>query len=235
MRQKLEARTNELAKLREEKAIVDAELTMARAALSSSSVPEVAEFQKLKDELNAAKLENDKLQRRIASAQNDMDFMRTNYQKASTSAAEMRNELEELKASNAILARKASDNAVEIHRIQASSEIKQLSQRISELEGEKAECERELEKKSDELRTLLNGRRTTRGTSMPPRSPRMGTMSPGQSGRPMARVLSGMKTGSRGNSPAPGGAESGFRGPGTFGDVLFAPMGGINRFGSHLN
>ena len=232
MRQKLDASTAELAKVREEKALVDAELVTARTALSTSSIPEAAELQKLKDELSTAKIETEKANKKIANAAHEMEYVRGNYQKASSAAAEMCNELNELKVLNATLTRKASDSAVEIHRIQASSEIKQHLQRISGLEGEKAECERELEKKTEELRTLLNGRRTTRGTSVP-RSPRMGTMSPGQNSRPMARVLSGV--GSRGNSPAPSGGEGVFRGPGTFGDALFAPMGGVNRWGHHLS
>lgn len=231
MRQKLDARTSELAKVREEKALVDTELAAARIALSSSFIPEVAELQKLKDELRAANLDLEKSQKKIASAQNDMEYMRNNYQKASSAAAEMRNELDELKAQNVVLARKASDSAVEIHRIQHSMDIKEYLQLISALETEKAEVERELEKKSEELRTLLNGRRPTRGTSVP-RSPRMGTMSPGQSSRPMARVFGGV--GSRGNSPAPGGTESGFRGPGTFGDALY-PSGVANRWANHLS
>jgi chromosome segregation ATPase len=230
MRQKLDARTAELAKVREEKALVDTELAAARTALSSSSIPEVAELQELKDELRAARLDVEKAQKKIGNAQNDMEYMRNNYQKASSAAAEMRNDLDELKSQNAVLSRKASDNAVEIHRIQSKNEIRQYLQIISELEVEKAEVERELEKKSEELRTLLNGRRPTRGTSVP-RSPRMGTMSPGQTSRPMARVLG---VGSRGNSPAPGN-ESGFRGPGTFGDALFAPPGAANRWGNHLS
>jgi chromosome segregation ATPase len=232
MRQKLDTRTAELAKVREEKALVDAELAAARAALSSSSIPEVAELQKSKDDLRAAGLELERAKKKIVSAENDMEYMRNNYQKASSAAAEMRNELDKIKAENLILQRKASDNAVEIHRLQSDSQLKQYLQLISELEVEKTEVERELEKKSEELRTLLNGRRTTRGTSVP-RSPRMGTMSPGQSTRPISRVLGGM--GSRGNSPAPVGNESGFRGPGTFGDALFAPGGGPSRWGNHLS
>jgi chromosome segregation ATPase len=232
LRQKLDARTADLAKLREGKAFADAALLDARATLSSSSIPEVSELQQLKDELNAAKSETQRFQKKVNIAAGDMEYMRNNYQKVSSTAAEMRTELDTLRTLNETLTRKASANAVEIHRIQASSEIKQHLQHISELEREKAELERELEKKTEELRSMLNGRRAMRGTSVP-RSPRMGTMSPGQSTRPIARVLSGM--GSRGTSPAPGGAEGQFRGPGTFGDALFAPIPGSNRWGNHLS
>lgn len=185
----------------------------------------------MKNELNAARIETEKFQRRVTSAQQDMEYLRDNYQKASSTVVEMRTELDSLKTLNETLSRKASANAVEIHRIQNSSEINQHLQRIDELEREKAEMERELEKKTEELKSLLNGRRAMRGASVP-RSPRMGTMSPGQNSRPMARVLSGVN--SRGNSPAPGGAE-GFRGAAAFGDALFPSMQAGNRWGNHLS
>ncbi|KAG0646630.1 Histone deacetylase complex 1 subunit 3, partial [Hyphodiscus hymeniophilus] len=154
MRQKFDARTAELTRLKEQKALADTELAAARTALLNSSIPEVAELQKLKSELAAARADIEKAQKKIASGQNDMEFMRTNYQTASSAAAEMRNELDELKSQNAILARKASDNAVEIHRIQSESTTKQYLQLISNLEVEKAAMERELEKKSEELKSL---------------------------------------------------------------------------------
>jgi len=102
-----------------------------------------------------------------------------------------------LKEENDILKRKASDNTVEIHRIQASNETKIYLARINELDAEKKELERELGKKNEELKTIMNGRRSTRGTSVP-RSPRMNTMSPN------TRINRVMGVSSRGNSPGPG-------------------------------
>ena len=55
IRRNLESCTNELAKVREEKAAVDAELVAARAALSGSSIPEVAELSRMKESLGATK------------------------------------------------------------------------------------------------------------------------------------------------------------------------------------
>jgi len=88
---------------------------------------------------------------------------------------------------------------------------------------------KELEKKSDEIKAFLNGRRPTRGTSVP-RSPRMGTMSPNVRERPIARVF-GSGVGSRGNSPAPGDAHTPHRG--TFGEALYADKGS-GRWGNPL-
>jgi len=225
MREKHDLRMAELTKAREEKVATNAELCVARTALSTSAIPEIAAFSKLKEELITVRKENERLQKRLASLQSEAEYMRGNYQNASSAAADAVNELNELKEENEVLQRKASDNARRIHEIQASNEIKQHLETVEQLEAEMAEKDRELEKKNEELRALLNGRRQTRGTSVP-RSPRMGTMSPGQ--RPISRVLSGV--GSRGNSPAPGDGAP-FRG--TFSDALFQPPGS-NRWGNHL-
>jgi chromosome segregation ATPase len=226
LQQRIDVRIAELAKLTEQKTASDAELEAARSALAGSAIPEVAELSRLKEEAATSRAETERLNKRITSMQSELEYMRTNYQQASSAAADAVSELNDVKAELAAAEVKASDNARRIHEVQASSEIKHLLLRIRELEAEKAEAEWELEKKSDELKAMLNGRRTTRGTSVP-RSPRMGTMSPGS--RPMARVLS---VGSRGNSPAPGDGPP-YRG--TFaGEALFTTAPPASRFGNHL-
>lgn len=228
LRKNYEARTAELATVREAKALIDAELSAAREALSSSTIPEIADFNKLRDELSVAHVENERLQKRMSNMQSEIEYMRGNYQNASSAGADAANEVIGLKEENAILARKASENARRIHEIQASSELRQHLERIDELENQVIELDREIEKKDAELKSLFNGRRATRGTSVP-RSPRMGTMSPNVRER---RVL-GAGVGSRGNSPAPG--DAGQPHKGTFGgDALMFGEKPSGRWGNHL-
>jgi chromosome segregation ATPase len=249
LRKDLDNKDAELTKLREQKTALDAELTDARAALSSSSIPEIAEMGKLKEELAKERSEKERLQKRLTNMQGDLEYMRNNYQNSSTMAAEHASENQALQAEVAELREKAKENTVRIHEIQESAEIEEYVRRIRELKEENGELERELERKSEELKALMNGRRATRGTSVP-RSPRMGTggtMSPGP--RPMGRamqmggigmamggVIGGGNGGSRGNSPGPG-ELGGFRGTGTFvGEALFQERGapGGVRWGNHL-
>ena len=153
--------------------------------------------------------------------------MRNSCQQANTAAAEAVNDLSEAQSEIASLTTKASSNTLRIHEIQHSSEIAQHVSRIEELQTENKELEKELDKKNEELRTLLNGRRQTRGTSVP-RSPRMGnvgTMSPRPIGRVMGIPVSG---GSRGTSPAPGEVQRGV----WTGEALF--QGPQARWGTHL-
>jgi chromosome segregation ATPase len=205
---------------------LERELSEARAALSSSSIPEIAAFNKLKEEILALKTEIDRLEKRRITATNDQAFFSNQYQIASAEAqqAKQQNAIyeEELKA----LRPKCASNAVEIHQIHNDSEISQHLDKIRQLTALNAEYERELEKKNEELRAFMNGRRgATRGTSVP-RSPRLGagTMSPGTGA--VRRVIA---HGSRGNSPAPSELARG----GQFGEALFQGVG-TGRWGTHL-
>jgi chromosome segregation ATPase len=221
-----------LTKLREEKGAVDAELAAARKALSTSSVPEIAELNTMRDSLSTAKTENERLQKRLGNLQSEIEYMRNSCQQANTAAADAANELTSAQDEIASLKQKADANTLQIHQIQHSNEIAQHLKRIGGLETENKELEKDLERKSEELRTLLNARRQTRGSSAP-RSPRMGTqgsimgtMSPRPIGRVMGIPVTG---GSRGNSPGPG--EMPVRGMWA-GEVLF--QGPQARWGNHL-
>ena len=130
---------------------------------------------------------------------------------------------------------KASENSVKIHEIQRSNEIASHVGTIRQLRAEKIGLEKELEKKAAELSALMNGRRPTRGTSVP-RSPRMGgaVPSPGPA-RAMGRVLQmgGVGgNGSRGNSPASGDLAAGRAY--NFGEILYGQPPTGSRFGNHL-
>jgi hypothetical protein len=218
----LQAKLREKADAKDE---MEQELKEARMALSSSAIPEIARFNKLKEEMLALKDKIVRHEKRAVTAANEQAFFSNQYQIASAEAnqANLQNKIyeEELKA----LRPRCAANAVEIHQIYRDSEISQHLEKIKELTEENAEYERELERKTDELKALMNGRRgATRGTSVP-RSPRIGagTMSPGTNA--VRRVIA---HGSRGNSPAPNDFGRG----GQFGEALQGVATG--RWGTHL-
>jgi chromosome segregation ATPase len=228
-----DSRLAELIKLREQNAMAESELAEARKALSSSAVPEVAEFSKLRDEVVQVRNENERLQKRIANMQNDLEYAQNEYQNCLTAAANSASELRELQVETERLRAKADANIVQIHEIQSRNDAAAYVKRIRELKIMNEELERQLETKAEELRALMNGRRATRGTSVP-RSPRMGTagtMSPGPR-RAMQSVMGVLvaANGSRGNSPAPG--EQIPRASGFAGEALF--QGTPRNWGHHL-
>jgi chromosome segregation ATPase len=200
-----EARVTEIGKLKEDKVNLEKELATARTALTNSTVPEIAQLAQTQEQLRALQVDKERLEKRILSMQKELEFTRESYQKASSYTTELRNELEELKEENATLQRKASENTIRVAEIQRANEAKEREERIDELEALLRDRDQELRKKSEELKIKTNGRRETRGTSVP-RSPRMGSgaMSP----RPHFARPAG---GSRGGSPAPGDARESFR------------------------
>ncbi len=203
--QSIEVRVSEIAKLKEDKINLEKDLATARSALTNSTVPEIAQLAQAQEQMRLLQVDKERLEKRILSIQKDFEFTRDSYQKASSHTTELRNEISELQEQNAVLQRKASENTVRVAEIQRANEAKEREERIDELEALLRDRDQELRKKTEELKIKTNGRRETRGTSVP-RSPRMGSgaMSP----RPRFAQPAG---GSRGGSPAPGDAREGFR------------------------
>jgi chromosome segregation ATPase len=204
--QLVQTRVQELLKAKEEKAALETELAAARAAISNSSVPEAAALVQAEDKIKSLEEENSKLTKKADSVQNTLNYIQDAYQKQSSHLTELQSELQDLTRENEILKRQASDNKVKIAEIQGKYATEQLNERIDELEAQLRETVRDRDKTKEELRIRTNGRRETRGTSIP-RSPAMGnsasgTMSPRQGPQFVGRAGGGSN--SRGSSPAPG-------------------------------
>lgn len=205
LNQGIETRVNEILKLRDDNANLEKELAAARTALTNSVVPEIAQLAQVQEELRTQQADKERLEKRISSMQKEIDYTRESYQKGSAYTTELKNELSDLQEQSVVLQRKASENTVRVAEIQRANETKEREERIEELEALLRDRDQELRKKTEELKIKTNGRRETRGTSVP-RSPRMGSgaMSP----RPRFAQPAG---GSRGGSPAPGDAREGFK------------------------
>ncbi|TGO86201.1 hypothetical protein BPOR_0324g00010 [Botrytis porri] len=218
---KLEIQASVAAKFREENAALKIELAAAQKSLATSAVPSIAEFQKTKDELRDAQAEIERLKKNHASAEKRADYAASLYQEHSQQTHEMRNKLEALQSERKGLQSEASAARVEIQKVNHDGVIQQQLDSINELKRELAERERMLESVSRQLESYQNGRRTTRGTSVP-RSPRMNNMSPRP--RVIGSMAPGSNTASRGNSQAPG----------IFAGDLFQGGDTGRRFGAHL-
>ncbi|PQE24183.1 HDA1 complex subunit protein [Rutstroemia sp. NJR-2017a BVV2] len=213
---KSERQTEVTSKLREENAKLKTELAASREALANSSNPDVKELQAAKNEIAAAQAEIERLKKSRTSMEKQLEYATNMYQQSSSEVLELRNALTSSQAEAESLRSVASSNRLQIQKLNHDSMLQQLTEQIDELRREMAEKDRMQEKTNEKLEALLNGRRTTRGTSVP-RSPRMGM----QNMSPRPRVLGSMGPSSRGGSPAPG--------MGVFGGEL-----GVGRFGAHL-
>lgn len=163
------------------------------------------------------------LEKRLANAHKDGDYVRTAYQNATTSFTALQSEKQKLEARNTELEQKASDNLMRIHQIQRDETFKELYRKLEEQQTQCRELHFERDRALEELQRLKTTRRETRQGSVP-RSPRMGVMSP----RPGARGFASGSA-SRGTSPAP---APGSDGPGQ-GMQFIGQQAGNGRWG-HL-
>ncbi|KAI1007638.1 hypothetical protein K3495_g577 [Podosphaera aphanis] len=186
LRQKLDNTEAALAKIQQEKSQLDAELHAMRLSFSNSGIPEVVELEKQRVEVMNLRAENEKLRNQNQIIQADFDYMQSNYQTASTSAASSAKQVVALNSEIEKLKVKASENIVSIHRMQIDSTLSELQSTVRSLRAEKMEMERQLEKLAGQFSALTNGRPVTRSNSVP-RSPRTGAGGP--SPRPINRIM----------------------------------------------
>lgn len=209
---------------------IDDELESARAALASayakSTNPSTVELGTLKAERDKLQVEIETLRQRNTNLSKDIDFIRLEYQKGSSTATSLSIDLREAHALVAQLREKADGNRVRVHEIQRDNENTYHRQRIQELEAEKADLVRINEKQDEELRAAKSSaRRSARGASVPG-SPRV-VAGVGVAGSPrvVGRILQGEGI-SRSNSPVVG--DAGAR---PIGDALGAV---VARFGNRM-
>ncbi|SPQ21657.1 93e8bd63-570d-4511-9513-c12c9d3b2f2f [Thermothielavioides terrestris] len=208
-KKRLEAQKTEVETLKERNKLLESKLAEANATLANSTIPEIAKLAQAEKERDEAVAAAEKLEKKVRSLQNEVEYTRKAYQDASNAHSELNQENQELKSMVANLERRASENLLKIHEIHARNQTAEISRQVDELQATLENRERELERAKEELKVLKNGRRETRQVSVP-RSPRPGVMSP----RP-GRGISG--SGSRGTSPSPLMSSDGPGGIGTGG------------------
>lgn len=166
---------------------------------TNSLDPIIKEYGELQVRTKTLEEENSKLEKRLASTTRDFEFTREQYQKVTSSAVTLSDEIKRLNEINAKLLLQADANRVRISEIQAESESKQLMERIGELGEEVELLQVELWKKNEELKA--RGPRGLRGISVP-RSPKVAGQNLGS-----PKVTGGTNTGtrsSRSSSQTPG-------------------------------
>ena len=176
-------------KLKEDNVRLERELAATREKLEQSSIPEIAEFEKLRAEKEQLKEKAEAQERKINSLTQDFEFTRQQYQNASSAAAELASKNSDLEVEVQSLRRKASEEAAKLRTISNKIEVEQHLAMIDQLQ-------REVEELKDQARAKHRGRgMVTRTGSVAPRSPRIGNSPP-----PRSRATSRTPA-SRGGSP----------------------------------
>ncbi|KAI0104879.1 hypothetical protein GGR51DRAFT_521547 [Nemania sp. FL0031] len=232
----LESCRTEITTLKATRTELEKKLASANDALLGSSNPDLAKMAELEKELNVAKAELQRLEKKVVVMQSDTDYSKNLYDRASQRAAELAAENRGYEKKLQGLQRKADENIIEVNKAQSRNEVRELVQQVNEQKAMVREHIVELSRVKEELKSLKNGRRETRQSSVP-RSPRLsslGVMSPRNGARGPSAM--GGPSSSRGTSPQPPMAV--FDGPPGSGNgvqnaALFNQGPGANRF-AHL-
>lgn len=170
----------DIAKLTNSRANLEQELKAARAALLSSEAPSVAEQEGLNGELRTLRTANANLEKKVASHAHDNEYMRQQYQTASTAAAASANEISDLERKLEVAQRQAQGEATRLAGVSRTEETRQAQAMVELLRLEVASRERLLQKQAEDLKEFKDFKRgrggvVTRGSSVQAKSPRGGS------------------------------------------------------------
>ncbi|MCJ1390188.1 hypothetical protein MMC18_003046 [Xylographa bjoerkii] len=165
---KRDALIAEIAKLKEERMLLNEELRTVRESLRSSAIPPVAELESLRSQVRSLAQDKAMFERKTKSMAADFEFTRQQYQAASSSAAEHGTRVTELEAENAVLRQKASGEAMKLRQITLDHALECQTRETEKLAVENADL-RDLLRKKERGKGV-----TTRTGSVAPKSPRLG-------------------------------------------------------------
>lgn len=191
-----------VTKLRAEKDGFAAQLAETTAALASHTVPEIAEFQALKQRTAEAEAERDKVLTKNENVKKELEYIRGLYQEISSRGAQIAEEKAELEAKTGELEQRASGAVAQARALANDKTNKQLMEEIKRLRAKQADYERVMGQRDEELARLREkerGRMGTRGASVP-RSP--GLASPMRLEPPRSSAVGSRAASPRRGSPA---------------------------------
>lgn len=180
-------------KLKEERTSLTKDLEDARNTIRSGGGLE-ADLENAREEVRQLTKQNASLERTVKREKSQAEYTRTQYQNASTSAAQSAMQLRQIQDQIEELKQKASGNASRLKELKTKNDEQNYIDRIEELESAFAMREDILNRKEEELRELKKNRPSTRATSIQPRSPKW------TASRPASPVPGANNSTSRGGS-----------------------------------
>lgn len=206
-KQKQSVQAAEITKLTQSIISLEQELRAARAALLSSDNPSIAALEGLNDEIRVLRAANVNLEKKVASQAHDNDYIRQEYQNASSAAATAANQITSLQRELEVAQRQAKGEATRLASINRTNETSQLLATVERQSLELASREHLLQKQAEDLKEFKEFKRgrggvVTRGSSVQAKSPRSrsraGSPGVGGVGHGGSRVGgSGLRYGSR--------------------------------------
>lgn len=181
--ERIERQKSEIAKLKDERIYLQNQLasTLDRTKSEGGLRAELAESRETSIRLEK---ENISLQRNVNQERSQAEYIRIQYQNASTSASKSAVENNQLNAILLSFKQKASGDIVKLREIRSRDTEQVHLMRLAELETIISNLQGQLARKEEDIRDLTRNRPATRGTSIQPRSPKLRmsrSMSPGTS------------------------------------------------------
>ncbi|EME82356.1 uncharacterized protein MYCFIDRAFT_82279 [Pseudocercospora fijiensis CIRAD86] len=172
--------------LRAERTQLKDALADANQRLLEHSVPERAEFERLRVLVEQFKIDKDKAEKRTEATMKDLEWTRSMYQDTSSRAIELANQNRDLESKLAEAMDKAQGEAARAREISLQGHNKALERENTRLRLTLKNRDAALKFKDEELLRLKDsgrGRIGTRQNSVPPRSPRVGSPMKGRGSR----------------------------------------------------
>ncbi|KAH0541758.1 hypothetical protein FGG08_003780 [Glutinoglossum americanum] len=167
-----EQMTAEITKLREERANTEALLKQAKADLTYSATPGVANLARAREDAEKEMAERISLEQKVKSMTRELEYCRAQYQEYSSLAAEAGSECQVLRDEVEILKRKASGEAAKLRQMAVSAENERHTRRILELEATLRERNEYLRRKEEEIKSQARGKGPAIRAGSAPKSPK---------------------------------------------------------------
>ncbi|KAK8173403.1 class II histone deacetylase complex subunits 2 and 3-domain-containing protein [Phyllosticta citrichinensis] len=187
--ERIEKQTDIISKLKEDKVTLEESLAEARTALETSAIPEIAQQDRVRRERDEALKSVEKLKRAQENQSREMDFIREQYQSASSSAAECSAEKNSLTQRVRDLERMVASEVERAKKLSLSSANQAWRDEVDKLQAQLRDRDDMIRRQSEELKTMRPRQGVGTRAGSVPRSPR----------------IVGGGPGSRGGSPAPSG------------------------------
>ncbi|KAL8998416.1 MAG: hypothetical protein Q9169_002544 [Polycauliona sp. 2 TL-2023] len=174
--QKQSLQSTEIASLRESKKQVAQDLEQARKDMLTTphANPDITRIAVAESHARDASAANETLSKKLASANSDLEFTRSVYRDASTSAQESANRIITLESELESANRRASGQAVRLATINRDTAVKEAKKEVKQMKAMMEERDRVWRRKEEEI-DMLKGRRgrasggvVTRGGSAQP-------------------------------------------------------------------
>jgi len=134
---------SELSKLRDDLKQTNLAMQKAKADLSSAADP-LPTIGQLRDENEQLQKKLESMDRREKAKEAEFEFLREQYQNATSSGVELRKDLDQVKADNALLQRRAADTVIELHKSHVSSQLDNYKNQVASLQSKLLERETRL-------------------------------------------------------------------------------------------